>query len=118
MQPIYLDSIALAFPELRIIGAHVGYGLYDSAAAIARWRRNVSFDVSGGSVVRRHLVDRRMIGEEVPLAKLTWGSDCDIVHMGRELTSWMEAFDRLGLSADDRDAIFFRNAAAIFGVTD
>jgi uncharacterized protein len=116
MQPIYLDSIALAFPELRIIGAHVGYGLYDSAAAVARWRRNVSFDVSGGTVVRRHLVERRMIGEEVPLTKLTWGSDSDIAHMGRELTGWMEAFQRLGLSAADQDTVFWRNAAAIFDV--
>jgi predicted TIM-barrel fold metal-dependent hydrolase len=66
-------------------------------------------------VVRR-LVERRMIGEEVPLAKLTWGSDSDLAHMGREPTGWMEAFQRLGLGAADQDAIFWRNAAAIFGV--
>ncbi|HEX8966703.1 MAG TPA: amidohydrolase family protein, partial [Chloroflexota bacterium] len=37
MQPIYLDGISVAFPDLKIIGAHLGYGLYDSAAAVARW---------------------------------------------------------------------------------
>jgi predicted TIM-barrel fold metal-dependent hydrolase len=117
MQPIFLDTIALAFPGLRIIGAHLGYGLYDSAAAVARWRRNVSFDISGGKVVRRHIVERRMIKSEVSLEKLVFGSDCDVAHMSREVTAWMEIFDELGLTADEQDKIFYRNAAAIFGET-
>lgn len=115
MQPIFLDTIGLAFPRLRIIGAHLGYGLYDSAAAVARWRRNVSFDISGGKVVRRHIVERRMINHEILPEKLLFGSDCDVAHMSREVTAWMDAFEDLGLSADDQDKIFYRNAAAIFG---
>lgn len=116
MQPILLDGVSVAFPDLSIIGAHLGYGLYDSAAAVARWRRNVSFDISGGTVVRRHLIDRGMIRAEVSTAKLLWGSDCDVAHMSRELTSWMQAFERIGLSAEEQDAIFWGNAARIFGV--
>jgi predicted TIM-barrel fold metal-dependent hydrolase len=115
MQPVFLDTISVAFPDLRIIGAHLGYGFYDSAAAVARWRRNVSFDISGGKVVRRHIVDRGMIHGEVLPAKLVFGSDCDVAHMSREVTAWMEAFEQLGLSADDQDKIFYRNAASIFG---
>lgn len=115
MQPIFLDTIAVAFPRLRIIGAHLGYGLYDSAAAVARWRRNVSFDVSGGAVVRRHIIDRQMIYKEILPEKLVWGSDTDVTHMSRELTAWMDAFNEMGMSADDQDKIFYRNAAAIFG---
>jgi uncharacterized protein len=116
MQPIFLDTIGIAFPKLRIIGAHLGYGLYDSAAAVARWRRNVTFDISGGAVVRRHIVDRQMIYKEILPEKLVWGSDCDVTHMSRELTAWMDAFNSMGMSADDQDKIFYRNAAAIFGV--
>ena len=115
MQPVFLDTVALAFPGLRIIGAHLGYGLYDSAAAVARWRRNVSFDISGGKIVRRHIVERRMIQHEVLPEKLLFGTDCDVTHMSREVTAWMEAFEQLGLSAEDQDKIFYRNAAAIFG---
>jgi predicted TIM-barrel fold metal-dependent hydrolase len=118
MQPIYLDSVALAFPDLRIIGAHLGYGLYDSAAAVARWRRNVYFDVSGGTVVRRHIVDRRMIRGEVAVTKLTWGSDSDVTHMSRELSSWMAAFVELQLTAEEQDAIFWGNAAHLFGIAE
>ena len=116
MQPIYLDTVSMAFPDLRIIGAHLGYGLYDSAAAVARWRRNVTFDISGGAVVRRHIVDREMIYKEILPEKLVWGSDTDVVHMSRELTSWMEAFNAMGMSAEDQDKIFYRNAAQIFGI--
>jgi uncharacterized protein len=118
MQPIFLDGISVAFPELQIIGAHLGYGLYDSAAAVARWRRNVYFDISGGTVVRRHLVERRMLRSEVSTLKLVFGSDCDMAHMSRELTNWMQAFAELGLSAEEQDQIFWGTAAHIFGVED
>lgn len=115
MQPIYLDGISVAFPDLRIIGAHLGYGLYDSAAAVARWRRNVYFDISGGTVVRRHLLERKMLRTEVSTRKLVWGSDCDMTHMSRELTAWMQAFEDYGLSAQEQDDIFWGTAARIFG---
>jgi predicted TIM-barrel fold metal-dependent hydrolase len=116
MQPIFLDGISVAFPDLKIIGAHLGYGLYDSAAAVARWRRNVYFDISGGTVVRRHLIERNMLRSEVSTLKLTWGSDCDMAHMSRELSNWMQAFADIGLSAEEQDQIFWGTAARIFGV--
>ncbi len=116
MQPVYLDTIGMAFPRLRIIGAHLGYGLYDSACAIARWRRNVSFDISGGKVVRRHILDRNMIYRENLPEKLLFGSDCDVAHMSREVTAWMDAFDAMGMSPEDQDRIFYKNAAELFGI--
>lgn len=118
MQPVWLDGVSVAFPELKIIGAHLGYGLYDSAAAVARWRRNVYFDISGGAVVRRHLIERGMIRAEVSPRKLTWGSDCDIAHISRELTGWMQDFARIGLTAQEQDDIFWGTAARLFGYTD
>jgi uncharacterized protein len=103
---------------VKIIGAHLGYGLYDSAAAVARWRRNVYFDISGGTVVRRHLMERRMLRTEVSTRKLVWGSDCDLAHMSRELTNWMQAFETLGLSLEEQDNIFWGTAARMFGFDD
>ena len=62
-----------------------------------------------------HIVERRMIKHEVLPDKLLFGTDCDVAHMSREVTAWMVAFEQLGLSADEQDKIFYRNAAAIFG---
>jgi uncharacterized protein len=116
LRPALLDTLAVAFPDLQIIGAHLGYGWYDEACAIARWRGNVSFDISGGTVVRRHIVERRLIRSEIHPAKLLFGSDCGIPHMSRELTGWMEEFARMGLTAEEQDQIFYGTAARIFGV--
>jgi predicted TIM-barrel fold metal-dependent hydrolase len=57
-----------------------------------------------------------MLRSEVSLQKLVWGSDCDMAHMSRELTMWMQAFDELGLTDQERDQIFWGTAARIFGV--
>ncbi len=116
LRPVYLDTLATAFPDLSIIGAHLGYGWYDEACAVARWRGNVSFDISGGTVVRRHIVERRLIRSEIHPMKLCWGSDSGIPHISRELSSWMAEFERLGLTAEEQDQIFYGTAARIFGV--
>lgn len=116
LRPVLLDTLAMAFPDLQIIGAHLGYGWYDEACAIARWRGNVSFDISGGTVVRRHIIERQLIRKEIHPIKLMWGSDCGIPHMSRELTGWMEEFQRMGLTAEEQDQIFYGTAARIFGV--
>ena len=36
MRPIYLNTIARAFPDLKIIGAHLGNPWYQEAAEVAR----------------------------------------------------------------------------------
>ena len=59
-----------------------------------------------------------MLRSEVSTQKLVFGSDCDMAHMSRELTSWMQAFDELGLSNEEQDQIFWGTAAQIFGVED
>jgi predicted TIM-barrel fold metal-dependent hydrolase len=41
-----------------------------------------------------------------------------MAHMSRELSNWMQAFDDLGLSAEEQDQIFWGTAAHIFGVED
>ena len=48
-----------------------------------------------------------MLRSEVSTHKLTWGSDCDMAHMSRELSNWTQAFNDIGLSADEQDQIFW-----------
>lgn len=111
---IYLDTIGMNFPELKVIGAHLGYGEYDLSCAVARWRRNVYFDISGGDVVRRHLTERGYIGREISPNKLVFGSDCTTDRIGTEISLWCERLEAMGLSQEEIGRIMYKNAAYIF----
>ncbi len=115
MQPIYLDTIAFHFPELYIIGAHLGWPDYRTACAIARWRPRLFFDVSGGDVVRNHILQGGYIMNEIRPEKLVYGSDSDLRRMKRDVELWKRAFEEMGLTEEEQELIFYRNAARIFG---
>jgi hypothetical protein len=53
MRPTTLDVIARRFPELTIIGAHLGNPDYAWAAEIARWNPNLYFDLSGSTLIKK-----------------------------------------------------------------
>jgi predicted TIM-barrel fold metal-dependent hydrolase len=53
MRPAYLDTIARAFPELYIQGAHLGNPWYDEAAEATRWSPRLYFDVTGSSLIKK-----------------------------------------------------------------
>ncbi|KKC37425.1 hypothetical protein WH87_12940 [Devosia epidermidihirudinis] len=116
MQPIYLDTIAFYFPELFIIGAHLGWPDYRTASAVARWRPRLYFDISGGDVVHNHIVEGGYIGKEISPRKLLYGSDSDLRRIKGDILRWKAAFDTMGLTEDEQDQIFYRNAAGIYGV--
>lgn len=116
MQPIYLDTIAFYFPELFIIGAHLGWPDYRTACAIARWRPRLYFDISGGDVVHQHIVEGGYIGKEIAPRKLVYGSDSDLRRIKGDVERWRAAFSAMGLSAADQERIFYKNAAHIFGL--
>ena len=116
MQPIYLDTIATYFPKLYMIGAHLGWPDYMTACAVARWRPRLFFDISGGDVVQRHILEGGYIKREIRPEKLVYGSDCDLRRLKDNVQGWKRAFDELGLSEEEQDLIFYRNAARIFGV--
>ncbi|MGH9431311.1 MAG: amidohydrolase family protein [Terriglobia bacterium] len=53
MRATRLDLIARRFPQLTVIGAHLGNPDYAEAAEIARWNPNLYFDVSGSSLIKK-----------------------------------------------------------------
>ena len=116
MRPFQLDTIANNFPDLPLIGAHMGgTGNYDEASSVARWRHNVVFDLSGGETIEQHAVERGLIGAEIGVEKLVWGSDCGDDEIGEHVQRFHAIFEELGLSEDERDRIWYRNAAELFG---
>ena len=117
MRPFHMDTIANNFPDLRLIGAHLGgTGNYDESASVARWRPNVLFDMSGGDTIERHAVDRRLIGYENGVEKLVWGSDCGNDEISSHVDNLEEIFTKVGLTDDEAHRIRWSNAAEIFGL--
>ncbi|KZL20859.1 Amidohydrolase [Pseudovibrio axinellae] len=51
-RPIYLDQVALDFPELTIIGGHIGYPWTEEAIAVATKHENVYIDTSAYTAKR------------------------------------------------------------------
>ena len=51
-RPIYLDQVALDFPELTIVGGHIGYPWTDEAIAVATKHPNVYIDTSAYTTKR------------------------------------------------------------------
>lgn len=116
MHPFHLDTIANNFPALKLIGAHLGgTGNYDAAGSVARWRHNVFFDLSGGETIERHAVERRIIGHEIGVEKLTFGSDCRPDEISAHVQRFVCIFDQVGLTDDEKERIWYQNAAEIWG---
>jgi predicted TIM-barrel fold metal-dependent hydrolase len=117
MSPLHLDTIANRYPDLKIIGAHLGnQGNYEYAASVARWRHNVWFDMSGGETIERHAVDRGLIGTEIGIEKLVFGSDCGMDEIKEHIDRFEVIYDQLGLDDDARERLWWRNGAEIYGL--
>ena len=124
-----LDTIARAFPELRLIGAHLGNPLWEEACSLALKHPGVYFDLTGGTARRlpysrwRQLLmtgadeNLRSLEEKLALGvvnKFVFGTDGNTVPMLLEFyENLFRAFD---FPADTRELILWRNAARMFGI--
>ena len=116
MRPFHMDTIANNFPALKMIGAHMGgTGNYDEAASVTRWRHNVYLDLSGGDTIERHAVERRLVGYEIGVEKITWGSDCNNDEIAMHVEHLEDVFEKSGLTEDQKHRIRWANAAELFG---
>ncbi len=52
-EPIYLDAMLLAFPEVPVIAAHMGYGYYPQLLSLAQQRPNLYADLAAWQPVAR-----------------------------------------------------------------
>jgi len=75
-RPILLDEIALRFPELRIVIAHMGHPFFEEAIAVVRRHPHVYADVSA-LVSRRWLLWNALVQavEYGVTDKLLFGTD-------------------------------------------
>jgi len=108
-RPIYLDRIALDFPELVVVGGHIGYPWTDEAIAVATKHENVFIDTSAYTA-RRYpaaLVDfMRGHGRH----KVLFGSNYPMILPAKAL----EHLDELGLDEAAKAAFLADNAVRVF----
>ena len=110
-RPIYLDQVALDFPELVIVGGHIGYPWTEEAIAVATKHENVYIDTSAYTAKRYppELV-RFMNGNGA--SKVLFGTNYPMIMPEKALAD----LDDLGLS-DENEALFLGdNAIKVFNL--
>lgn len=110
-RPIYLDQVALDFPELVIVGGHIGYPWTDEAIAVATKHENVYIDTSAYTVQRypAALVEYlRGHGRR----KVLFGSNYPMIMPAKCL----EGLEALGLDEEAKGLFLGGNAARVYGL--
>jgi uncharacterized protein len=108
----YLDDVALDFPELTIVGGHIGYPWTQEMIALATKYPNVYIDTSAYKASRypRELVEY-IAGHG--RSKVLFGSNFPMI---RPLECLAD-LERLGLSEEVRASFLGGNASRVFGLT-
>ena len=108
-RPIYLDQVAIDFPELTIVGGHIGYPWTEEAIAVATKHENVYIDTSAYTA-RRYppaLVDYlRSHGRR----KVLFGSNYPMIMPGKAL----DGLAALELDDETRELFLAGNARRVY----
>lgn len=122
MMPWMLDPIARAFPDLTIIGAHLGVPSFAEAAWVARWNRNIYFDLSGPITIRRgnrqivHDMIYQALAGSGALEQIVFGSDVTNGEIPEVFAAYQQMLDRLDASEELRHRVMYGNMARALGI--
>jgi predicted TIM-barrel fold metal-dependent hydrolase len=75
--------------------------------------------MSGGETIERHMVERKLLAREfgeMGVEKLVWGSDCGMDEIRAHIERFEAIYDLLELSEDQRERLWWHNAAEIYGL--
>ncbi|WP_043769459.1 amidohydrolase family protein [Algiphilus aromaticivorans] len=107
----YIDQIALDFPELVIVGGHIGYPWTEEMVAVATKHSNVYIDTSAYTV-RRYPPELIRYLKANGRKKVLFGSNWPMIAPAKALAE----LDSLGLDAEIRADFLGGNAARVFGI--
>lgn len=108
----YIDQVALDFPELVIVGGHIGYPWTEEMIAVCRKHENVYIDTSA-YVPRRfpaELVD--YMKSKSGRRKVMFGTNFPMIPHG----SALEGLDRFDLDEEVRELYLDGNARRVFNL--
>lgn len=131
MRPSFLHTIARSFPRLRIQGSHLGNPWYDEAAEAARWEKNLLFDLTGSSLIKKEkslAVFKEYLWWEGPTAhsppdavyafeKLVFGTDEPPAELDNMLRRYEAMLDACGVPEASRRKIYGETMARILGIS-
>ena len=130
MRPSFLHTIARSFPRLVIQGAHLGNPWYDEAAEVARWEKNLYFDLTGSSLVKKAKnlsVFKEYLWWEGPTVhsspdavyafeKLVFGTDEAPEKLDEWLTRYEAMLEACGVPEPSRRKIYGETMARVLGI--
>ncbi|MBL4906162.1 MAG: amidohydrolase [Sneathiella sp.] len=110
-RPIYLDQVALDFPELTIVGGHIGYPWTEEAIAVATKHENVYIDTSAYTVSRYPEVLVKFMKAH-GRKKVLFGTNYPMIMPEKALAK----LDELELDEDVKSLFLSGNAKRIFNL--
>lgn len=110
-RPIYLDQVALDFPELTIVGGHIGYPWTEEAIAVATKHENVYIDTSAYTVAR---YPQELVGflQGHGRNKVLFGTNYPMIMPAQAL----KGLEALKLDDEVSDAFLYKNAQRAFSL--
>ena len=110
--PMYIDDVAVDFPDMPIVLAHPSFPWQDEALAIATHKPNVYIDLSGWSpkYFPANLVH---YANTILRKKMLFGSDWPMIAPER----WLADFEKLDIKPEVRPLILKENALTLLGAS-
>lgn len=109
--PMYLDDVAVDFPEMKIIMAHPSFPWQEEALAVAQHKPNVYIDLSGWSPKYFPEILVRYCNS-ILKKKVLFGSDWPMITPDR----WLSDFEKIAIKDEIRPDILKNNAARLLGL--
>lgn len=121
--PRLLDDVAIRFPEVRIVMAHLGHPYEGEAVAVARKHRNVYVDCSALHYRPFQLYHSLMLVQEYGIwDKVLFGSDYPFTTVDaslagmRELNAMLEGTHLPRLNMEEMEGMFERDTLGLLGL--
>ena len=109
--PMYIDDVAVDFPEMPIIMAHPSFPWQDEAISICLHKPEVYIDLSGWSP-KYFAPNLVQYSNSLLKTKVLFGSDYPLITPDR----WMADFEKVAFKDEVRPLILKENAVKLFGL--
>jgi len=108
-RPIYLDQVALDFPDLKIVCGHIGYPWTDEAIAVATKHENVFIDTSAYTV-NRYPEELVKYMKTHGRNKVLFGTNYPMMEPAKALRD----FESMELDTEAEELFLYQNAQRVF----